>query len=77
MGVSAEKTKRLLVTCVDTIKVFDVSNYQEVREEMIKVDLLPQKEDEREPNQILSMAVSLNEKHLAVITGKNLIRNQQ
>jgi len=43
---------------------------------MIKVELLPQKADEREPNQILSIAVSINEKHLAVITGKNLIKNQ-
>ena len=75
MGVSIEKTNRLLVTGIDTIKVFNVQNYQEVHEEMIKVDLLPAKDDEREPNQIISLAVSFNEKHLAVITGKNLIKN--
>jgi hypothetical protein len=41
LGISIEKTGRILVSGIDTIKVFDVTNYEEVIDEMIKVELLP------------------------------------
>lgn len=41
----------------------------------IKIPLL--KSEEREPNQIISMQASQNEDYIAVISGKNLIMNQQ
>lgn len=44
---------------------------------MIQVPLLAKGEDEREPNEIISMQISSNENLLGVITGKNLIMKEQ
>ena len=43
---------------------------------MIQVPLLEKGEDEREPNEIITMQVSSNEMLLGIITGKNLIMKE-
>lgn len=49
--------------------------YEEMKDEEIKVTLMPQGPNEREPNEILTIALSNNEKWLAIITGKKLIKD--
>lgn len=72
-----KKYNRILVTKLNTITVIDSETYEEKPDEGIEVKLMAQGADEREPNQILSIALSGDEDYLALITGKNLIKNQQ
>jgi len=44
------------VSKIDEIHFYDVDNYNEIKEAMIKIPLL--KSVSREPNEIISMAVS-------------------
>jgi hypothetical protein len=52
---------RILITKINKVVVIDSSTYEERENECINVELLAQKEGEREPNQILSIALSDDE----------------
>lgn len=67
---------RILITKIDHVVVINSSTYEEMKDEEIKVKLRAQGADEREPNEILAITLSDDEQHLALITGKNLIKNQ-
>lgn len=74
MGISVDTLGRCLVSKIDHIAVYDIDTYKEIKEEQIDVNLLPS--TTRELNRIISFQICENEKSLAVITGKNLIKNQ-
>ena len=74
-GLQVTKTNRILVTKIDKVFVINSETYKEMPDEGIEVKLLEDK-TAREPNQILSMALSDDEDYLALITGKSLIKNQ-
>jgi hypothetical protein len=65
-----------LVSKVDKIFFYDIDTFNEMEECMIQVPLLEKGEDEREPNEIITMQVSSNEMLLGIITGKNLIMKE-
>ena len=73
LGLSIDTMGRCLVSKIDHIAVYDIQTYKELKDEEIRVNLLPTKT--REMNRIISFQVCENEKSLAVITGKNLIKN--
>ena len=75
-GLQVTKTNRILVSQINKVHVINSQTYKEMPDEHIEVKLLEDK-TAREPNQILSMALSDDEDYLALITGKNLIKNQQ
>lgn len=54
---------------------YDINTFKEIVDCRIQVPLLPS--TTREPNQVISMQRSKCENFLAVITGKNLIMNEQ
>lgn len=62
-----------IVSKVDKVLMFDVDTFKKRGE--IPIKLL--KADTREPNEVIGMAVSQCENYLAIISGKNLIRNAQ
>jgi len=51
-GMSVETMNRCLVSKVDHIAVYDINNYKEMKDEEIKVNLLPS--TTREANRIIS-----------------------
>jgi len=51
-GISVDTMGRCLVSKVDHIAVYDIENYEEKKDEEIKVNLLPS--TTREPNRIIS-----------------------
>lgn len=74
-GLQIESMNAFLVSKVDMIKFYNVDTFQELKECKINIPLL--KSETREPNEIIAMQVSQNENLLAVISGKNLIMNEQ
>ena len=64
-----------LVSKSDRIEFYDIDSYKEIAECELVIPLRPT--EGREPNEIISMQVSQNKQILAVITGKNLIMNEQ
>jgi len=52
MGISVDTLGRCLVSKIDHIAVYDIENYEEKKDEEIKVNLLPS--TTREPNRIIS-----------------------
>jgi hypothetical protein len=75
-GLPIDTMNAFLVSMVDVIKFYDVDTFAEIPECEIKIPLLEKKEDEREPNEIISMQISYNEAFLGVISGKNLIMKE-
>jgi hypothetical protein len=64
-----------LVSRIAVIRFFDIDTFEEIHDCQITIPLLVSKE--REPNEIISMQMSREEQMLAVISGKNLIMNEQ
>jgi len=64
-----------LVSKSDRIEFYDIDTYKEIAECELRIPLL--ETEGREPNEIISMQVSQNKQILAVITGKNLIMDEQ
>jgi hypothetical protein len=62
-----------LVSKIDKIIMYNSESFEEM--DMVPIKLL--KADTREPNQVIAMAKSSDEEHLAVISGKILIMNEQ
>lgn len=73
MGLSVKTMNRILVTKIDEIMVLDGTTYQVCKDETIRVTLL--QSTTREINTILAIQICENERSLAVITGKHLIKN--
>ena len=76
-GLPIETMNAFLVSMVDVIKFYDIDTFEEIKACEIKIPLLKKGEDEREPNEIISMQISSNEQYLGVISGKNLIMKEQ
>ena len=72
-AIEFETMGTFIVAREDTACIFDSDNYKELGH----LDITLLKSEEREPNEILAMQKCQNEEYLAVITGKNLIMNQQ
>ena len=64
-----------LVSNIDNIQTFNAIDYSEVDKNLMEVKLMPT--EERERNEVISMAICPYERYIAVITGKNLIKNEQ
>lgn len=76
-GLPIDSMNAFLVSKIDKIFFYDTDSFNEMEDCMIQVPLLAKGEDEREPNEIISMQISSNENLLGVITGKNLIMKEQ
>lgn len=72
-GIEFQNLGVFLVTKVDKIIVYSSNTFQEVSE--IPIMLL--KTETREPNEVIAIQKCQNEMYLAVISGKNLIANEQ
>ena len=62
-----------LVTQIDKVLMIDSDNFQVVGQ--IPITLL--KTETREPNEIIGMQKDKSENYLAIISGKNLVKNEQ
>ena len=65
----------LLVSHTNEIKVYDIDTFQEIEENVIRIDL--ELSDTREENEILSMVSSADDMQLVVITGKQLFMDEE
>lgn len=75
IGLPIESMNTFLVSKGDKVCFYDVDSYKEQPEYRIEIKLLPS--GTREPNSIIAMQVSQCERYLAVISGKNLVMNEQ
>ena len=73
--MALESMNAFAVSKLDTIKFFDCDSYKELPECKIKIPLM--KSQTREPSEIISMVASSDENYIAVISGKNLVKNEQ
>ena len=73
-GLPIESMNAFLVSQVAKIRFFDIDSFDEIKECEIIIPLLTS--HEREPNEIIGLAVSKCERFIAVISGKNLILNE-
>ena len=64
-----------MVARLDKINFFDSNTFKQRHELSLDIKLL--KADTREPNQIISMAKSINDEFIGVITGKILVMSEQ
>ena len=64
---------QIFVTNIDCIDIYNSTYFRKVGS--IPIPLLPT--ETREPNEIIGIQKSQDEKFLAIVTGKNLIMNQQ
>ena len=64
-----------IISKIDIIRFFDVDSFEELKECQINIPLF--KSEEREPNEIIGMQVSKNQDLICIISGKNLIMNEQ
>jgi hypothetical protein len=62
-----------LCSKVDKVVMYDSNTFQSFGE--LPITLL--KTETREPNQVIAMQTCQNEQYLAIISGKNLIMNEQ
>ena len=76
-GLPIESMKSFLVSKVDMVKFYNIDTFQEHKECQIKINLMKTGENERERNEIITMQISSCQRMLAIITGKNLIMNEQ
>ena len=74
-GLAIESMNAFLIGKSDEVRFFDINTYKEIKENMITIPLI--KSVTREPAEIISMQISEDENTLAVISGKNLIMNEQ
>jgi hypothetical protein len=57
------------------VSILDSTTFKEKYK--FTINLMPLRPDEREPNQIIAVRLCQDENYLAVISGKNLIRDEQ
>ena len=69
LGLDLPKLAAFLITNIDRIYIYDSKTYQKIGEMPIKL----LKTQMREPNQIIALRKSQDEKYIACISGKNLI----
>ena len=74
-GLPIESMNAFLVSKIDVIHFYDVDSYKEIKECLLQIPLL--QSETRERNEIISMQLSEDENYIAVISGKNLIMNEQ
>lgn len=74
-GIDVESMGTFLVSKKDSVHMYDAQNFQEKIDHTIKIQLMESKT--REVNQIISMVMCPYEQNLAIISGKNLIMNEQ
>lgn len=74
-GLPFESMNAFLVSQINLIKFYDIDSFMEMKSSMITIPLL--ESQTREPNEIIGMAKDVSENFLAVISGKNLIMDQQ
>lgn len=74
-GLQIASMNAFIVSKINEIHFYDVDNFRLMPDCTIKIPLLTS--ETREKNEIISMQVSPNEDLLAVISGKNLIMNEQ
>lgn len=72
-GLELESMNAFLVSKVDKIIMYSTSKFEEL--DRVPIKLL--ESVSREPNEVICMQKSDDEMYLAVISGKNLIMNQQ
>ena len=72
-GLELASMSCFIITKLDEIIVYDSYTFQVITEN--KVPLL--ESTSREPNEIISIQACENESYLAVISGKNLIKDEQ
>lgn len=70
-----ESMNAFLVSKHNLIKFYDFETFVEMKTSLINIPLL--ESQTREPNEIISMQKDVAENFLAVISGKNLIKDQQ
>lgn len=75
IGISVESMNAFIVTETKTLKFYNVDTFKEILESRIDIPLLDSVT--REPNQIISVRINKKEDYLAVMSGKNLIMNEQ
>jgi len=75
IGLPIESMNAFLVSKIDMIHFYDVDSFKELKECLIQIPLF--KSDTREKNEIISMQLSTDENYIAVISGKNLVMNEQ
>ena len=76
-GLPVDSMNAFLVSQIDVVKFYNIDTFKEIEECKIKIRLIPKKDDERERNEIITMQISSCQKMLAIISGKNLIMNEQ
>lgn len=72
-GLEYISMNQFLVTKIDKVIAYDCDTYQAIDELPIKLLVT----ETREPNEVIAMQKDQNEEYLAVISGKNLIANEQ
>jgi len=74
-GLPIESMNAFLVSKVDVIHFYDVDTFRELKGCLIQIPLF--KSETREKNEIISMQLSNDENYIAVISGKNLVMDEQ
>ena len=75
LGLNVVSMGVFLVTNVDEIQMYDCTTFQEIPERRLKIPQIAS--TTRERNEIIAISLCPYEKYLGVITGKNLIKNEQ
>ena len=70
-----ESMNAFLVSNINEVLFYDVDSFEEIVDCRLGIPLL--ESTEREPNEIISMEISNDEEFLAIISGKNLVMNEQ
>ena len=76
-GLPIDSMNAFLVSKIDTVKFYSIDTFREIEECKIKIALEKAESNEREKNEIITMQISACQKMLAIISGKNLIMNEQ
>ena len=73
ISIVLPKAGKFLVAKIDQVLIYDNQTFQQCG----KIPITLMKADSREPNQIIGLVASKDEKWVAIISGKNLVMNQQ
>ena len=72
-GLELKSMDIFLCSKIDKVVMYDSMTVEQI--ELVPVKLL--KTETREPNQVIALATCQNEEYLGIISGKNLIMNEQ
>ena len=75
LGLNVKSMNIFFVTNVDEVLMYDAKTFQEVKENKMKLPLM--KATSRERNEIIAMQICPYDRYLAIITGRNMIKNEQ